>query len=85
MAQLYAAFSPTSGKIFLNGVDIQKYSKPICFEIGLVLQYPENQLFCKTVFDDIAFGARNKGIKEENIKMCKRCRRLYGIRFKIAS
>lgn len=71
LAQLLCGlFPPTSGKIFLNGIDIQRYSKPICFEIGLVLQYPENQLFCKTVFDDIAFGARNKGIKEENIKKC---------------
>lgn len=71
LAQLLCGlFPPTSGKIFLNGVDIQKYQKPICFEIGLVLQYPENQLFCKTVFDDIAFGARNKGVKEENIKKC---------------
>lgn len=34
----------------------------------MALQYPENQLFGKTVYDDIAFGPRNKGICESEIK-----------------
>ena len=68
---LNGLLKPTRGKIFLNGRDINKdfkSSKDIFFKIGLVFQYPEHQLFQKTVFDDIAFGLRNKGISEEKIK-----------------
>ncbi len=65
---LCGLLSPTSGEILLKNINIKKYSKPICFEIGLVCQYPENQLFCKTVFDDIAFGPKNKGLKEKDIE-----------------
>lgn len=71
LARLLSGFlSPTFGEILLKDINIKKYSTPICFDIGLVLQYPENQLFCKTVFDDIAFGAKNKGIPEKEIKKC---------------
>lgn len=71
LAQLLCGIlSPTSGEILLKDLNIKKYAKPICFEIGLVLQYPENQLFCKTVFDDIAFGAKNKGIPQKDIEKC---------------
>lgn len=69
LAQLLCGIlSPTSGEILLKDLDIKKYSNPICFEIGLVLQYPENQLFCKTVFDDIAFGLKNKGATKKDIE-----------------
>ncbi len=69
LAQLLCGLlSPTSGEILLRNINIKKYSKPICFEVGLVCQYPENQLFCKTVFDDIAFGPKNKGLKEKDIE-----------------
>ena len=36
-------------------------------EIGLVLQNPEDQLFCPTVKDDIAFGPENMGLSPEEI------------------
>lgn len=71
LAQLLSGFlSPTEGEIILKGTNIKEYKKNLCFEIGLVLQYPENQLFCKTVFDDIAFGLKNKGIEKKNIEKC---------------
>ena len=38
------------------------------FEVGLVMQYPEYQLFEETVFKDIAFGPKNMGLAEEEIK-----------------
>ena len=37
------------------------------FQVGMVFQYPEHQLFDETVFRDIAFGPRNMGLSEEEI------------------
>ena len=39
----------------------------LCFRVGLVMQYPEYQLFEESVFKDIAFGPRNMGLSEEEI------------------
>ena len=60
---------PESGRILLNGSDI--WAKPkkirnVRFEVGLVFQYPEYQLFEETVYKDIAFGPTNKGIKDKD-------------------
>ena len=38
----------------------------IRFQVGLVFQYPEYQLFEETVYRDIAFGPMNKGIKDKD-------------------
>lgn len=61
---------PTSGKILLDGEDIWEKPKEIGrvrFRVGLVMQYPEYQLFEETVRADIAFGPRNMGLTEEEI------------------
>ena len=42
--------------------------KEIRQKIGLVFQYPEQQVFEETVFDDIAFGPRNLGYSADEIK-----------------
>ena len=42
--------------------------KAICAQVGIVFQYPEHQLFAETVFDDIAFGPRNLGFGEDEVK-----------------
>lgn len=62
---------PTSGRILLDGKDIWgKGSKmsDVRREVGLVMQYPEYQLFEDTVEADIAYGPRNMGLDEEEIK-----------------
>lgn len=62
---------PTSGKIFVDGKDIWENEKDIAslrFKVGLVFQYPEYQLFDETVASDIAFGPRNMGLDQEEIK-----------------
>lgn len=43
--------------------------KKLCFDVGLVFQYPEQQLFAETVFEDIAFGPKNMGLSEFEVKM----------------
>ena len=62
---------PTSGKIFVDGEDIwdnPKEIKKLRFKVGLVFQYPEYQLFDETVRSDIAFGPKNMGLSEDEIK-----------------
>ncbi len=62
---------PTSGKILLDGQDIwadKKKLRDVRFRVGLVFQYPEYQLFEETVYRDIAFGPKNMGLSDAEIK-----------------
>ena len=68
---LNGLIKPTEGKIYLNGVDIWEKPKEISkvrFKVGVVMQYPEYQLFEDTVWADIGFGPRNQGLNDEEIK-----------------
>lgn len=56
---------PTSGQVLLRGEDVftsKAATRKARFAVGLVMQYPEYQLFEDTVRKDIAFGPKNKGI-----------------------
>ncbi len=62
---------PTEGKVYLDGQDIWSNPKEIAkirFRVGLVMQYPEYQLFDETVRADIGFGPKNLGLSEEEIR-----------------
>lgn len=62
---------PTSGKIFLDGEDIwadKNKIREVRFKVGLVFQYPEYQIFEETVYKDIAFGCKNMGLDDDEIK-----------------
>ncbi|MCX7715426.1 MAG: energy-coupling factor transporter ATPase [Clostridia bacterium] len=66
-----ALVKPTSGKIYIYGVDITSTKadlKQIRRMVGLVFQYPEHQLFEETVYKDIAFGPMNIGFSESEVK-----------------
>ncbi len=71
MVQLFNGLEkPNAGRILLDGRDIwekPKEMQSIRFRVGLVMQYPEYQLFEETVRADIAFGPRNMGLSEEEI------------------
>ncbi len=61
---------PTDGDVILDGVNIWEQPKKIRevrFKAGVVMQYPEYQLFADTVREDIAFGPKNMGLNEEEI------------------
>ncbi len=61
----------TDGNIYLDGHDIWEDPKnisSIMFKVGLVMQYPEYQLFEETVKKDIEFGPRNMKLDEEEIE-----------------
>ena len=47
--------------------EVQARARNLCFRVGLVMQYPEYQLFEETVYKDIAYGPRNMGLSEEEI------------------
>ena len=80
---LNGLLKPNSGKVLLNEKDIwenPKEIRKIRFEVGLVFQYPEYQLFEDTVYKDIAFGPTNKGLSEEEIqKIVLRTAKMVGV------
>ncbi len=62
---LNGLLKPASGSVLLDGEDIWSGKRPIRqlrFEVGLVFQYPEYQLFEETIGADIAFGPKNMGL-----------------------
>lgn len=61
---------PTNGDVFVDGFNTKekKTRRDIRFKVGLVFQYPENQLFEETVAKDIAFGPKNMGLSDEEIQ-----------------
>ena len=61
---------PTSGRVLVDGMDLADKAtdrRAIRQRVGLVFQYPENQLFEETVEKDIAFGPKNLGLDENEI------------------
>ena len=68
---LNGLYKPAEGKVFLDGEDIWENPKEIYkirYRVGLVMQYPEYQLFDETVRDDIGFAPRNQGLSESEIR-----------------
>ena len=67
---LNGLLKPTEGHIYLDGVDIwekPKEIRKIRFQVGLVFQYPEYQLFEETIYKDIAYGPKNMGLSAEEV------------------
>lgn len=63
---------PNRGKVYLEGQDITLKGvnlRLIRQRVGMIFQYPEQQLFEETVFDDVAFGPRNMGLEEEEVAL----------------
>ena len=68
---LNGLLSPKSGQVLYKGQDIgsdKKKLRELRFQIGLVFQYPEYQLFEETVKKDIAYGPTNMGLSAEEIE-----------------
>ena len=58
-----------SGTVIVDGVDLSKKydKKALRAKVGMVFQYPEYQLFADTVCEDVGFGPKNLGLKQEEI------------------
>ena len=63
----YKSLSPRKRKKKMQD-KIRELRSKLCFRVGLVMQYPEYQLFEETVYADIAFGPRNMGLDDAEIR-----------------
>ncbi|MCG8608521.1 ATP-binding cassette domain-containing protein [bacterium] len=71
MQHLTGLLKPDSGRILIDGEDLWKAPKnltQIRRRIGLVFQFPETQLFEETVFEDVAFGPKNLGLRDSELE-----------------
>ena len=67
---LNGLLKPTSGRVLYEGQDIwesKERTRQTRFQVGLVFQYPEYQLFEETVYRDIAFGPTNMGLDQDEV------------------
>jgi energy-coupling factor transport system ATP-binding protein len=67
---LNGLLKPTSGRVLFQGQDIwssKELTRSTRFQVGLVFQYPEYQLFEETVYKDISFGPKNMGLDRDEI------------------
>ena len=67
---LNGLLKPTSGQVLFDGEDIwssKERTRAVRFQVGLVFQYPEYQLFEETVYKDISFGPKNMGLDEKEV------------------
>lgn len=61
---------PLAGRVLVNGIDTAERDRHVELRrcIGYVSQLPERQLFAETVFEDVAFGPRNLGLSEDEVR-----------------
>ncbi|PPA68632.1 energy-coupling factor ABC transporter ATP-binding protein [Jeotgalibacillus proteolyticus] len=81
LLHLNALLKPTSGSVVIGDRTVkagrkEKDLKPIRQKVGIVFQFPEQQLFEETVLKDICYGPMNFGVSEEEAK----CRAVYWIK-----
>ena len=68
---LNGLLKPSEGRVFIDGTDINDKGvnlRDIRFKVGLVMQYPEYQIFEETVLKDISFGPANMGLPREEVE-----------------
>lgn len=71
LQHLNGLLKPDSGEVLFDGKNIfesKEFLRQCRFNVGLCFQYPEQQLFESTVYKDIAFGPKNMGLSDDEIK-----------------
>jgi len=69
MLHLNGTLRGSEGQIEIFGKNLEKMKREeIVKEVGMVFQDPDDQLFMPTIFDDIAFGPINQGLKEDEVR-----------------
>ena len=74
-AQMYELWKTKSEYVGLSAraakkaikAEVERRHRNLCFRVGLVMQYPEYQLFEETVYRDIAYGPQNMGLSDAEI------------------
>lgn len=66
---LNGLLKPTGGAVSIGGWDTRQYSvSKLAARVGYVFQNPDEQLFCRTVEEEVTFGPRNLGIPEDRMR-----------------
>ncbi|MCA6214399.1 MULTISPECIES: energy-coupling factor ABC transporter ATP-binding protein [Thermococcus] len=65
---LNGILKPKMGKVIVNGVEVNKNPKEVRKIVGIVFQDPNDQLFSPKVFDDVAFGPYNLGLRGRELE-----------------
>lgn len=62
--------APQEGRILFHGrpLETEKDFRELRCKVGLVLQHAEDQLFCPTVLEDVAFGPLNLGCTQDEAR-----------------
>ena len=70
MLHLNGILRPAAGAVRVLGLDVIERNLPrVRAAVGLVFQDPDDQLFCPTVFDDVAFGPIYQGLPEHEVRV----------------
>lgn len=67
---LNGLLKPDNGQVAVDGVNLagkETAARKARQLVGMVFQYPEHQIFAETVYEDIAFGPRNRGFSEAEV------------------
>lgn len=68
LLQLVGILKPKAGSIHVCGLELSRRNvREVRRKLGLVFQIPDDQLFCTTLYDDVAFGPRNLGVPEKEV------------------
>ncbi len=60
-----------AGEVVVGGLPVVRENlKEIRRRVGIVFQDPDDQLFMPTVWDDVAFGPANMGVKGDDLGLC---------------
>jgi len=68
MLNLAGILTPSQGEVNILGLPVKTENMPdIRRNVGLTFQNPDDQLFCSTVFEDVAYGPLNLGLPEDEV------------------
>lgn len=69
MLHLNGLHEPQEGSVEVAGIEVgEGDGEELRKKVGLLFQNPDDQLFCPTVRQDVAFGPTNMGLPEEEVK-----------------
>ncbi|MDD2371784.1 MAG: energy-coupling factor transporter ATPase [Firmicutes bacterium] len=71
MQHLNALYLPQQGRVIVGDFIVDRKSKDLKNlrkKVGMVFQYPEDQLFEETIYNDLAFGPKNLGLTNDQIE-----------------
>lgn len=69
LKHLNGLLKPSTGSIFINSLNAARTKTSVLAKhIGFLFQNPDHQIFCSTVWDEVAFGLKNVGVSVNEIE-----------------